>query len=247
MQVQNVNTNLQNNNFRGFVRTVYKAGKTTTAENIQHRNNTWFFRKDLDWLRFADFLRNKYQNVEKVNTYVQACSDGREAYSLLMALDTALGEKETEKFCPILAKDYDIFVINQARTEFLELDDIEKDRINQITNGRFDEYFQPASKLEKKYKPTKKLTDRIKFDVSDFTKEYNTLPKENCVLLVRNCWPYFSMTNQYNLPQKICEHFEKNSTIVIGEFDLESQERRDFLKNGFKSAFATPYGNIFEK
>ena len=247
MRVQNVNTNLQNNNFRGFERTVYKAGKTASADNIQHRNNTWLFRKDLNWIKFAEILKNKYKDTPKVHTFVHACSDGREAYSLLMALDSVLGEKKTEKFCPILAKDYDIFVINKAKTEFLEIDELEKERINYVTNGKFGEYFEATSKLENKYKPTKKLTDRINFDVSDFTKEYNTLPKENCVLLVRNCWPYFSITNQYTLPRKICEHFERNATIVIGNFDSEAIEPRDFLKNGFKPTLGSPYGNVFEK
>ena len=127
------------------------------------------------------------------------------------------------------------------------VDDVEKSRIDFYTNQKFDEYFEPVSKLENRYRPTKKLTDRVVFETGDFTKEYNTLPKENCVLLVRNCWPYFSMSNQYTLPRKLCEHFEKNATIVIGNFDSESQSPRDFLINGFKPALGSPYGNVFEK
>lgn len=246
MQIQKIN-NVNHNNFKGFERTVYKAGKCATEDNVLHRNNTWFFRKDLQWIKFAEFLKEKYKNIDKINTFVYACSDGREVYSLLMALDANLDAKEVEKFCPIKARDYDIFAINKAKTEFLTIDEVEKERINFFTGNKFDEYFEPTSKIEGKYRPTKKLTDRVIFEVSDFTKDYDKLPQENCVLMVRNCWPYFSMTNQYNLPQKVCNHFNKNATIIIGEFDYESQERRDFLKNGFKSAFATPYGNVFEK
>lgn len=246
MRILNVDNSNQNN-FRGFSRTVYKTGKCATDENILHRNNTWFFRKDLNWKMFADFLKNKFNTTEKVHTFVHACSDGREAYTLLMALDSVLDEKEVEKFCPIIAKDYDLFAINQARKNFFEIDDIEKSRINYYTNGKFDEYFESTSKLENRYKATKKLTDRVVFEQGDFTKEYNKLPQENCVLLVRNCWPYFSITNQYTLPNKLCEHFEKNSAIVIGGFDSESHEPRDFLKNGFKPALGNPYGNVFEK
>ena len=245
MKINNIDN--RQNNFRGFTRTVYKAGKSACADNIQHRNNTWFFRKDLNWTNFASFLKNKYKDSSKVGTYVYACSDGREAYSLLMALDSMLDEREVQKFCPIQARDYDLFVINKAKIEFLEIDDIEKDRINYITNGRFNEYFEPTSKIDSRYKPTKKLTDRINFTVSDFTKDYEMLPKENTVLLVRNCWPYFSMTNQYNLPQKVCEHFDSNATIVLGEFDFETQEIKDFLKNGFIAESIGPYGNIFTK
>ena len=247
MQVSRVNYIQRENTFKGFERTVYKAGRSALDENIKHRNNTWFFRKDMNWTKFAEFLKNKYKATDKIQTFVYACSDGREAYTLLMALDSVLDEKDVEKFCPIIAKDYDLFAINQAKKDFFEIDDMEKSRINYYTNQRFDEYFEPVSNLENQYRPTKKLTDRVVFETGDFTKEYNTLPKENCILLIRNCWPYFSISNQYALPRKLCEHFEKNATIVIGNFDSETQDPRDFLKNGFKPALGSPYGNVFEK
>ena len=139
MRVTNIDNSNQIN-FRGLTRTVYRAGKSATDENILHRNNTWLFRKDLNWIKFAEILKTKYKDTDKVHTFVHACSDGSDAYSLLMALDNVLGEKETEKFCPIIAKDYDLFVINIAKKGFLEIDDIEKKRINYYTNGRFNEY-----------------------------------------------------------------------------------------------------------
>lgn len=247
MQVSSINYFQRKTSFKGFERTVYKADRPALTENILHRNNTWFFRKDLNWTKFAEFLKNKYKTIDKIQTFVHACSDGREAYTLLMALDSVLDKEEVEKFCPIIAKDYDLFAINLAKEGFFEIDDMEKSRIDFYTNQRFDEYFEPVPNLENQYRPTKKLTDRVVFEQGDFTKEYNTLPKENCVLLVRNCWPYFSITNQYTLPRKLCEHFEKNATIVIGNFDSESQYPKDFLKNGFKPALGSPYGNVFEK
>lgn len=247
MQVSSVNYFQRENSFKGFERTVYKAGRPALAENILHRNNTWFFRKDMDWTKFAEFLKNKYKTTEKIQTFVHACSDGREAYTLLMALDSVFEKNEVERFCPIIAKDYDLYAINRAKEDFFEIDDIEKSRINFYTNQKFYEYFEPVSKLENLYRPTKKLTDRVVFETGDFTKEYCTLPQENCVLLVRNCWPYFSINNQYTLPRKLCEHFEKNATIVIGNFDSETQDHKDFLKNGFKPALGSPYGTVFEK
>ena len=73
------------------------------------------------------------------------------------------------------------------------------------------------------------------------------MPKENVVLSVRNCWPYFSMTNQYNLPRKVCNHFDKNATILIGEFDLTTQEGADFMQNGFKPVGAVSFNTVFVK
>jgi hypothetical protein len=36
-------------------------------------------------------------------------------------------------------------------------------------------------------------------------------------------------------------NFEKNATIVIGNYDSETQSPTDFLKNGFKPALGSPY------
>ena len=44
------------------------------------------------------------------------------------------------------------------------------------------------------------------------------------------------MTNQYTLPKKVCNHFEKDAMIVIGDFDLTTQESIDFMQNGFRLA-----------
>ena len=89
MQVSSINYFHRETSFKGFERTVYKANsKPNLAENVLHRNNTWFFRKDLNWTKFAEFLKNKYKTTDKIQTFVHACSDGREAYTLLMALDS---------------------------------------------------------------------------------------------------------------------------------------------------------------
>lgn len=251
MRILSVNSNYYNNHnsFKGFERTVYKAGMSATEENILHRNNSYILRKDLPWKSVAAEIIDKFKNVDKVSTIIYACSDGREPMSFLIALDSVAGEKEVEKFCPIIAKDYDLFAINTAKANFYEFSEEEKSRINLISNNRFDEYFTAVSKLENRYKATKKLTDRILYETGDFTKEYSTLPKENIILATRNCWPYFSMRNQYRLPKELCNHFDKNAMLLFGEFDFTSQNRSDFLENGFQQSPLTQNcsGAIYKK
>ncbi len=247
MRILSVNNNYSKTAFKGFERTVYKAGKMPLEENILHRNNSYILRSDLPWKKAAEKIIKKFKNIDKVSTIIYACSDGREPMSLLIALDSIASPEEVNKYCPIIAKDYDIFAINQAKANFYEITEEEKNRINSISNGKFYEYFKPVSKIKNRYKATPKLTDRIKYEVGDFTKEYQTLPKENVILATRNCWPYFSMTNQYTLPTKICNHFDKNTLLLLGEFDFSTQEIYDFVKNKFQ--LVPPYcsGAIFEK
>ena len=78
-------------------------------------------------------------------------------------------------------------------------------------------------------------------------KDYINLPKENVILSVRNCWPYFSKEDQLYLPEKLCNHFEKNAVIMIGSFDFRTQHSKDFLKNGFKKAYVKTNGAVFVK
>ena len=234
MKVLGINNNYNQTSFKSFERTVYKAGKSALEENILHRNNSYILRSDLPWKELAEKILTKFKDVDKVSTIIYACSDGREPMSLLIALDSIIGEKELDKFCPIIARDYDSFVINQARANFYDISEEERGRINLISSNKFDEYFTPVSKIKNRYKAKKKLTDRIIYEVGDFTKEYSALPKENIILGTRNCWPYFSMTNQYSLPQKVCNHFDKNAILLLGDFDFTTQFKNDFTENGFQ-------------
>lgn len=247
MRILNVGNNYNQNSFKGFERTVYKAGKPAIEENILHKNNSYLLRCDISWKSVAQKILEKFKDVEDVATIIYACSDGREPMSLLIALDSFAGEEEVAKFCPIIARDYDIFAINKAKSNFYEITGVEKNRINLLSNNRFDEYFTPVSKLENRYRATKKLTDRIIYEVSDFTKGYENLPRENVILATRNCWPYFSMTNQYTLPQKVCNHFDKNAILLLGDFDFTSQQISDFTKNGFEASDEYAFRNIFIK
>ena len=248
MRILGINNNYNTKpSFRGFERTVYKAGKPSLDEYISHRNNTYALRMDINWINLAKTVFEKFKDVDNVFTTFYACSDGRETQSFLIALDSLFGEKATEKFCPIIAKDYDPFVINIANKNFYEFSEEEIRRINKISGGKFHEYYETVSKLDNRYKATKKLTDRILYEVGDFTKEYQILPKENVILGIRNCWPYFSMKNQYTLPMRVCNHFDKNALLLLGDFDFTTQDKTDFMQNGFKTSEDLTLKNIYIK
>lgn len=242
MRVQNIDCNNISN--KGFYRTVYK---TDLSQGVIHKNNTMLFRSDIDWISLVRFLAYKYADIEKVSVYNYACSNGAEPYTLLMSMFSSLEENEYGKFLPILARDYDEFVINVAKKKIIDVNIEEKTNVNLFTRNKFEDYFHKMSKIHDKYTPDNILTSNIDFAVSDITKDYVNLPRENVVLLVRNFWPYLNREYQISLPRELCYHFDKNATIVIGSFDFATQEYSNFLENGFKRAHVKGFGAVFTK
>ena len=63
-------------------------------------NSTSFFRRDIDWKSIGSTFDSQFPKG-KVNIYDFACSDGSEAYSLIITLIEQLGEKKAQRFFPI--------------------------------------------------------------------------------------------------------------------------------------------------
>ena len=243
--------------FSAWNRTVYRPTKARPLiKEVAYRNDTSFFRGDLMWDNFIRFLTDKYQDVSKVNIYNYACSNGSEPFSIIMKLLSTLGEKESEKFFPIIAKDIDTDAIKIAESNSLPIDWYEKASINYHTNNKFDLYFtkDPSENLLDEdqfyYFPAKSLTERVEFSKRDIFEDYKNINPENSVVLVRNFWPYL----EHNIPKlisKLAEQMGKNSTLVIGGFDVNACENfyginliRELIKKGFIS---TDESFVFEK
>ena len=246
MKIQAINNNyskyskpVANPSFKSFYREV-KAD----SSKVLWRNNTTFFRNDLAWTDLAKFLKDKYAKTDKVNVFMYACSNGLEAYSFLMKMFSCFNENFVKKFTPIIAKDFDSFPISVAKKKMVDIEPVEVERINFHTNDNFDEYFSKITKLENKYQPSEKLTKLVEFEVGDFTEEYKDLPKDNTILFVRNCWPYFPTKMQEELPKKLYEHLGKNSTVIVGNFDYYLLGLFEYKSYGFKP---TSVPNVYEK
>ena len=216
----------------------------SSSAKVLWRNNTSFFRNDLAWKELVLFLKKKYANVDKVNVFSYACSNGLEVYSFLMEMFSNLDEKTIKKFTPIIAKDFDSVPINAAKSKIIDISFVEQHRINYHTKYKFDDYFTKITQLEGKYRPSEKLTDLVEFRVGDFTEEYKDLPKDNTVLFVRNCWPYFSPEMQKELPQKLYNYLGENSTVILGNFDYYLLGLFVYKTYGFRPTYVH---NVYEK
>lgn len=251
MRIQSINNNYYmpckhhtRPTFKSFKREVVKSGCSPLTEEILWRNNTSIYRSDLAWGELVKFLKEKYAKVGKVAVYNYACSNGLEAYTFLMELLSTTEKDIVDKFTPIIARDFDPFAINLANRKLVDIEDFEIDRINAHTNGHFEDYFVKKTKINTKYSPKENLTSLVHFGIGDFTKDYEKLPKDDVIIFVRNCWPYFSQDDIDNLPRKLYEHFGKNATLITGNYDFMNLGYRKFRDVGFKQTYI-PY--VYEK
>ena len=254
MRILNIKPNYMNISHRGYYRTVYKPNTEPVDENVLHRNTTELLRADYHLRSIITFFAKKFKDVDKVAFFDYASSIGLEAYSFLLGMDSFLTKEDANKFLPIFARDYDEEVIKEAQSRNVDISKLEESafRIYDYKDDMFLHYkenFYPISgdDISTNYRVSDKYSSRVQFEVGDITKDYINLPRENVILSIRNCWPYFSKEDQLLLPEKLCNHFEKNAVIMIGSFDFNTQHIKDFLKNGFKRAYVKTNGAVFYK
>ena len=229
--------------FSSWRRCVYKDPKASFKE-LAYRNDTSIFRDDLLWDDFIKFLKFKYEDLKKVNVYNYACSNGSESFSLVMKMLSCLGKKDSEKFFPIIAKDVDSLAIENAKSNSIPIDWFEKSKINLHTDNNFAEYFTKDFSSNWYdgetvfYCPVKELTENVRFSKGDIMKDYKRIEPENSVVLARNFWPYL-LEDIPRLILRLAEQMGKNSTLVIGGFDVNGCKnynidlRQELLKKGF--------------
>ena len=68
MQINRIEDNYSKIQFRGFERSVVKP-MGDLVHDVKHRNNTYIFRRDLDWDKLIEVLKTKYSKTKKVNVY----------------------------------------------------------------------------------------------------------------------------------------------------------------------------------
>ena len=234
------NTQINNINFKSYKHTV-----SDKFGGILYRGDTCFFRHDLDFDKFADFLNLKYANTDKVNVIVQACSDGEEAYSLLAVMMDRLG-KHVSKFLPIKAGDIDEEHIQIAKKGNYFIESYEKKYLDFYLEDRYKSYFDinDYNFIFKSFNVKDLLKNQVKFKKADILSDAKKINMTNTVLVARNFWPYLKKDDVVNLIQILRKKFDKTSTLVIGDYDKQLGID-DLLKNyGFvESSYVN---NVFE-
>lgn len=216
--------------------------------NILYRNTTNFFRDDLDWKKFGNFIQKKYKDTNKVNFYCYGCSDGSEPVSIVMLLKELF--EDYDKFLPIIAKDIDETMIYNAKKGIIPIDYNDFEAINKYTNGKFDTYIK-TSKYLLGFDPIPArihpdIISKINFSLANITEDINNIQQKNTILFCRNLWPYLNSEQDIiKLVDNLSEKLDSTSTIVIGNYDERVSLNKLLQSRNFQKV--NDLSNVYEK
>ena len=227
--------------FKSSFRSVYNDNFS-----LKYNTNTCFFRSDLKWNNFVDYIYQKYKNVNKVNVIDYACSTGEEPVSLSMMMDLKLGN-DAEKFYPIKAYDIDEDNIIKAKNGVF---DVTKDELTLLRNNIGNEHKKyfichiDSDEQLGKFRLKEEYKKNFIFNQSDIIKDFNKIPSKNTILLCRNIFPYLQIGESKKLIKQISKILDLSSVIVLGKFDIDYGIEKLFEKEGF---IHTEQYNVMEK
>ena len=270
MRIQNITNNMPNCNisYRGVTRTVYKEivppdMKDHLYGNVKHKNTSWMFRPTLRQCKeIYNYFSHAFKDVNNVNVYNYGCSLGYEAYSYVLWLLSGK-KKNPEKFLPIIAKDYDEFIINEARKNNIFINEAEFIDIECVVGeDNIHKFFELTEngmcntidgKKEGRFaKPTAKLTENVQFAVADIREDYKNIEPENSIVIATNFWPYLEREDRYELAENLYKQLDKGSCVRVANFDNNRYYLRDnksaatiLADVGFKRT--AQYGSILKR
>ena len=220
MRIQNIDN--KNLTFGYWVRRVDKVNKTG-EKILSHCNTTCFYRIDFGWEKAIKFLVDKYKNIPKVNVYNYGCSNGAEAYSFLMSIDSNFDKSVLKKFSPVIAKDFDSFAIDTAKKGLLAANAKELYDINKYTKNNLDKYLE-VYRVENInndviLSPKEFLKENVIFEQADILKDYKNIEPNNSIIFARNFWVYLSDEERSLLAKKLYNHLDKNCALILGSHD----------------------------
>lgn len=237
MKIQNQTNYAKTNqiNFKSNLRTIRDE-----TGRIIYRNTSSFFRDDINWSKFTDFIIEKYKDAKKVNVHCFACSEGAEPFSLAMILNEKLGAEKAKKFFPIIASDIDEEILKNPKSGIIKpsIYDIELTKFymgpeykKYITHGN---QFTINEMLRERVTDgniSELLKDKVIFKKIDMLKDNIDIPSENTIVLCRNVWPYLGVYGQQELAEKFSQRLGKNSMLMLGGYDSTESTVANYLKS----------------
>lgn len=235
------NSSLKPQSFKGNRRHVFDLSENG-FRRLLYRSTTCFFREDIKWDAYVDMLARKYQNVDKVNVYCAACSAGEEPFSLVMALFKKLGKDGAKKFLPIIASDFDDFILKRPMAGIINPTEEDIMNIDKMLGDDFKKYVNIGNKKE--FDPdlnaevyTGKVSDEVRnsviFSQGSIQKLIPNINPENSVVMCRNFWDYLPYDELSITIKKLFNQINESSLCVIGEHEQDCRLVPEFLEAGF--------------
>jgi len=201
---------------------------------IFNRRTTSMFRDDLEWKDFGKYLKNRFSNADKINTYVYACAAGAEAYTLSITLQNALKDK-AKKFFPIIAKDInkDLIDMNIALqsqcTKHTDSYNLIRRSLG-LDSKQILEFVVPDKNLSAIGLGifTDKVTEPVQFECANILEDLDSIDSNNpSIVMCRNMWPYVNPDEYSEFAQNLYEKLAPGSIVVIGEYDYFGEPGRE--------------------
>lgn len=217
---------------------------------------TSFFRGDLSWDRFTDFLIKNFKHKDKVNVLNSACSDGSEAYSLIMAFKEKFSPSQYEKFFPIKASDYDEEIVRAAKSGLILVQCNQIPKIDLYVSSHSDYFERSFDKtlvikddktvnLLKTLKVKDTLLNDVEFEqIGVFNLLKKLDDKSNTVLMFRNALGHLKDDAAKKFAKLVGEKLQPGSVVVIGSFDKNCTNIDKYLK---EAGFTEVLQNVFRK
>ncbi len=247
-----------------------KRGQLIDNGQIFTRPTTEMFRGDLSWKYFANYIQERFCRENKVNTYIYACSNGSEAYSMSILLQEKFKD-DAQKFFPIIAKDINEEAIqknkiNQLIGKIRTINGINHvNNIFSLSTQEKEEYFYDWTNGSKNpsipsiEKLTKKATSPVEFSYGNILEDIQNIDnKKPSIVMCRNMWPYVNPHEYQNFANRLYHRLAPGSIVVLGEYDFKGEQGRTssdkFPKALYNAGFKKPgdftiFNNdlIFEK
>lgn len=239
-------------------------GQVTHAGSLFNRHGTLYFRPDLNWAKFGKYLKDKFKDTPKVQTFIWGCSGGQEAYSLATLLKHHFGD-DFKKFLPIEAMDINPKIIEDNKkyqqsgfsVNNLILENMRRGldipSLN-FDNNKAEKFFQSASFSQYVFKND--ILDSINFSQSNILSDLDKINSDTpSLVMCRNMWPYINYEKYDDYAKKLYDKLAPHSVVVIGGYDLSGEKciknsytfPQTLVKNGFKPIYGIEGSDLINR
>lgn len=208
--------------------------------NVINCHYTNMNRGDINWGKYAQFLNDRFEGLNKVKINLMGNSDCSDGYTLILNLIKVLGDK-AKKFFPILVSDISKPVVKKVNDGKIQLHnrDIEfLKRMNALDffEKDFSEKTQIFNGIELVPHIVKEpLRNKIQVSVKDVRKAVKEEDFSDSVFIFRNGWTFNTLDEQNEIAKDLYRHSNEKTLVTIGQSDIFKSNASEYLqKNGFK-------------
>ena len=241
----------------------FKANRRTYEQDVNDVSMgcyTGLFRGDINWRRLGAYILSHFNNKDKVNLVMFASSDGSEAYSTIISLLEAAGDRKNQivkKFFPVKAYDYDREILCAAKSGLINLEPDDRMAMQMYCED-YQDYFtdtdkslfikneekSPSARNVKTMKAKKVLTDNVRFARADMFLKVREIDDEdgNTILMCRNALGYFENDKIEKFIKDVSNRLKTGSLFIVGVHDSVLFDVDSCLKeNGFEKVMDKVY------